>query len=205
MDLAERKQTVELKKIKIEENNVVVPSHTLITEVDQSFEMEEVDLNFRLIKDIIFKEKLFTRVSIVALLHSLTESEVKMTSKGSIKLRKAIAMDNDNEVGITFFEETGENLVEGGTYEITHLMINVFSNEKIIKTTERTNVKFIPDCHSPITRKCDTIKFIFGKVCEFNIKNFMTKVLCSLCKSEIADEDVEDTVAVCGCCGHVCN
>ena len=58
------------------------------------------------------------------------------------------------------FGRSGNDLVQGSSYKITYLTINVFNNERI-KTTERTEVTLIED-ENPITCKCSTITKITG-------------------------------------------
>ena len=93
----------------------------LIEEMNIDFEMKPVDLKFCTIREILFKHKIYDRVSFIAMIQDISEAQEKNTVNGVLKLRNAVVIDDDDEISITFFGKSADDLVEGSSYKITYL------------------------------------------------------------------------------------
>lgn len=120
--------------MKLQEDSVVVRSDVLIDEVNIDFHMLPVDLKFCTIKEVIFQKRIYDRISLIAMIQDISVAEERTTLNGALNICKAVAVHNDDEISITFFGKTGDDLVESSSYKITYLTINVFNNERIVKT-----------------------------------------------------------------------
>ena len=105
-----------------------------------------------------------------------------------------MATDEKGNMPITFYGELTSIPDDNNIYEITHILISLFSYERILKTTPRTSIKLCDNDEVAITVSEDLLTSLRAtvngtKIVELHQESLEKRYLCSSCKSPVMPDD----------------
>lgn len=189
---------VEIKKLKKnDQDDYIINQWSTVKRTKLSFPKTKEQMPISTIEKIINELPMFSRVSLIALLHNIQPIELDcLTNK---QYRKAVMTDESGTIPITVEQICFENIENNQTYRADYMMISQTNNRRILKTTNRTIFKKVP----VVIKKPKEDEFdsdtsnIVGKIIKVNKSTFNATYSCPYCHASIPD--TSETVIECDC------
>ena len=121
-----------------------------------------------------------------------------------MRLRKASLKDNTDKISGVFFEATIDMISEEGCYELTKMRVQKYHDQRILKSTEGTQVTKNPALGFVKTKDDNEVKnnefSIKGKITSIDLKTLKQTYQCSECNSPVS---IVKKLGWCENCNHV--
>ena len=135
--------------------------------------------------------KKYQTVNVKGTVYNIGASEIASKDNKLLEFKKASIKDIAGSMSITFYNELTKQLKEGKCYEIIEVRITKYMNQRLLGTTEFTEISEIEDNSFQLTD--DDLNLhrnsLEGKGVPVDLKTLRTQVLCKKCKSEVILED----------------
>ena len=88
---------------------------------------------------------LFDMVKVNGIIYNIRPLELSSRAKKLLELKKVSVKDNTDSVPITFYNELTKQLKKGKCYEIIEVRFANYMTQKLLKTTEFTEISGIEE------------------------------------------------------------
>ena len=191
-DIEQEKAGCEIKQFKgTERNEILITDYTSIKKMKLGFMQPIHNAVFQEISTVENELPLFDMVNVKGIVYSIGALETASKGNKLIEFQKASLKDNTGSMPITFYNELTKQQKEGQCYEIIEVRITKYMTQRLLKTTEFTEISEIEDNSFQLTD--DDLNLhqnsLEGKVVSVDLKTLRTQILCKKCKSEVILED----------------
>ena len=150
-------------------------------------------------------------INVKGTIFNLEEAEQNVCKNGKmLQLRKEVFKDSTDCIPITFFDKNVSKISEEKGYQITNIRASLFQAQRILKTTETTEITEDDNCKYHVTEVESSTsslkKNIKGTIVSVNLKSFDKRFICPRCNlektpdNEIIYCDSCDVMTTTDCC-----
>ena len=180
------------------DDDIIINDSSKVSKSVLNFQRSK-EIKYHDINSIINEFSLYTRVNVKGKITDLgapKESEVNSTM---MAIKTAIIHDKSGFAPITFFGDVLCDVLENDKcYDFQNLSLSKFRSDRILKTTEITNIAEIDDLQINVEGRTTNSNIIkCGKIVLINAKSLNIKYKCPECKNDIR---IEEDFATCDSC-----
>ena len=112
--------------------------------------------------------------------------------------RKAVAQDNTGSIEISLYNDAADEISDGKCFKISKLTLNTYKSERILKSSERTEVTLVESHNIVVPEMTQALeKEMKGKFTSIDLKLLTPINICSTCKTVLTEEMINDGVTEC--------
>ena len=196
---------LEIKRFKSAPQNkdIIITDFSSAKKIELTFEKNIVAQTFT-VNQIINECALYDIINTSALIFNL-QDEIQVQKDGkSLRLRKASLKDHTDIISAVFFETTIDKITEEGCYDLTKMRVQKYDDQRILKSTEQTEVTknatlAIVKTENDYEKKSNEFD-ITGKITSIDLKSLKETYQCPQCTSTV---DIIKALGWCEKCNHV--
>ena len=155
----------EIKKSKMgSSDDIIINQHSAIKKIKLSFPKHDQNIPISSLTAVVNELPLYKRVAVVGMVYNISEEIEDTKGKRIFKYKRVTQKDNEDSLTIQLINPNIFNSVEEKkNYRFNHMMINIFQQEKYLRSTQTTTVSLAPDTQiePPLADEMLKIRFFF--------------------------------------------
>ena len=164
----------EIKKSKMgSSDDIIINQHSTIKKIKPSFPKHQ-NIPISSLTAVVNELPLYKRVAVVGMVYNISEEIEDTKGEQIFKYKRATLKDNEGTITIQLINPNIFNSVEEKKiYRFNHMMINIFQQEKYLRSTQTTTVSLAPDTQieQPLADEMLRVKFFLKYLHSINFWN----------------------------------
>ena len=165
----------EIKKSKMgSSDDIIINQHSAIKKIKPSFPKHDQNIPISSLTAVVNELPLYKRVAVVGMVYNISEEIEDTKGERIFKYKRATLKDNEDSIAIQLINPNIFNSVEEKKiYRFNHMMINIFQQEKYLRSTQTTTVSLAPDTQiePPLNDEMLKVKFFLKYLHSINFWN----------------------------------
>ena len=165
----------EIKKSKMgSSDDIIINQHSAIKKIKPSFPKHDQNIPISSLFAVVNELPLYQRVAVVDMVYNISEEIEDTKGERIFKYKRATLKDNEDSITIQLINPNIFNSVEEKKiYRFNHMMINIFQQEKYLRSTQTTTVSLAPytQIESPLADEMLKVKFFLKYLHSINFWN----------------------------------
>ena len=148
-------------------DDIIINQHSAIKKIKPSFPKHDQNIPISSLTAVVNELPLYERVAVVGMVYNISDEIEDTKGERIFKYKRATLKDNEDSITTQLINPNIFNSVEEKKiYRFNHKMINIFQQEKYLRSTQTTTVSLAPDTQIEY-------KFLeqFFVICEYENKN----------------------------------
>ena len=132
----------EMKKVKLgASNDIIINQNSSVKKVNPSFPKQSYDVPVTSLASVIYELPLNQRVSVAGMIYDLSPEMTDEKGGVIFNYKKAMLKDDEDSIPIQLRDRSIFNKVQDRScYRLNHMMINIFQQEKYLRSTQITTI-----------------------------------------------------------------
>ena len=127
-------------------DDIIINQHSAIKKIKPSFPKHNQNIPILSLTVVVNELPLYKRVTVVGMAYNISEEIEDTKGERIFKYKRATLKDNQDSITIQLINPNIFKSVEEKTiYRFNHMMINIFQQEKYLRSTQITTVSLAPD------------------------------------------------------------
>ena len=144
-------ELVNFKKSK--NGDLLVTNFTSGKRVKLNFEKLSLIVSYSKVCEIVIETSTYAIINVKGRILNLEETEQKVCKNGkTLQIRKAEFKDSIDCIPVTYFDNNMSKIFKAKGYKITHVYVSLFQAQRILKTTETTEITEDDNCKYNVTK-----------------------------------------------------
>ena len=183
--------------------DILVTNYTSVKRVKLNFEKPSLIISYSTVSEIVNEKPMYAMIDVKGAIFNLGETKQKVCKNSEVlQLRKTVARDSTDCVPITFLDKNVSTISKAKGYQIANVGVSPFQAQRILKTTETTEIIEDDNCKYNVTeveRSTSSLSLSQKKkqkkpkvtLVSVNFKLFDKRFICSRCNQEkIPDNEI---------------
>ena len=150
---------------KSDNDDLLVTDFTSVKRVKLNLEKPSLIISYSMVSEIMNEKPKYAMLNEKGTIFNLEETKQNVCKNGNmLQLRKAVFKDSTDRIPITFFDKNMSKISEAKGYQITNVRVSLFQAQRMLKTTETTEITEDDNCKYYVTEVESSTSSLIKKI-----------------------------------------